>query len=173
MKTAGQKAMEINTAGGRNRRGQPRHSRFKAKAGAIGEFDGPLRRKESACKPGSVGDSHSSGMRVTAHLKRPTRKPCGPHVRHKSACFPIWSCSGWGFPCRGRLPAARCALTAPFHPCRRLRAWAVCFLWHCPWARAPQALPGILSCGARTFLGACAPRLSGRLRSAQYAMRPA
>ncbi len=55
-------------------------------------------------------------MRVTAHLKRPTRKPCGPHVRDKARCSPIWSCSGWGFPCRGRLPVARCALTAPFHP---------------------------------------------------------
>ena len=30
--------------------------------------------------------------------------------------------------------------------------WAVYFLLHFPWARAPQALPGILPCGARTFL---------------------
>ena len=29
---------------------------------------------------------------------------------------------------------------------------AVYFLWHFPWARAPQALPGALSEGARTFL---------------------
>ncbi|MES1940327.1 hypothetical protein T5B8_08794 [Salinisphaera sp. T5B8] len=29
---------------------------------------------------------------------------------------PIWSCSGWGLPCREPLPDARCALTAPFHP---------------------------------------------------------
>src|SRR5512147_1298610 len=39
-------------------------------------------------------DSHSSGMHVTVHLKQPTREPCGPHDRS-----PIWSCSGWGFPC--------------------------------------------------------------------------
>jgi len=32
---------------------------------------------------------------------------------------PIWSCSGWSLPCRILLPAARCALTAPFHPYRR------------------------------------------------------
>ena len=50
------------------------------------------------------------------------------------------------------LPAARCALTAPFHPCRFSRTWAVCFLWHFPSACAAQALPGALSCGARTFL---------------------
>jgi len=29
---------------------------------------------------------------------------------------------------------------------------AVCFLWHFPSARAAQALPGTLPCGARTFL---------------------
>ena len=59
-------------------------------------------RKESAVKPGSVLDSHSSGMRVAAQLKRPTRKPiCGPHTAAKgAACFPIWSCSRWGLPCR-------------------------------------------------------------------------
>ena len=53
-----------------------------------------INRREPAGKPGSVVDSHSSGMHVTAHLKQPTREPCGPHDRS-----PIWSCSGWGFPC--------------------------------------------------------------------------
>src|SRR5215472_11787144 len=33
-------------------------------------------------------------------------------------CFPIWPCSRWGLPCRRVLPPTRCALTAPFHPCR-------------------------------------------------------
>ena len=33
--------------------------------------------KESACKPGSVEDSHSSGIAVTGDLKRPTRKHAG------------------------------------------------------------------------------------------------
>lgn len=31
---------------------------------------------------------------------------------------PIWSCSGWSLPCYELLLAARCALTAPFHPYR-------------------------------------------------------
>ena len=53
-----------------------------------------MRKKEPACKPGSVEDSHSSGMHVTAHLKRPTREPRGPRDRS-----PIWSCSEWGLPC--------------------------------------------------------------------------
>jgi hypothetical protein len=39
---------------------------------------------------------------------------------------------------------ARCALTAPFHPCRgkTLRTAAVCSLWHCPWARTRRMLSG-------------------------------
>jgi hypothetical protein len=44
--------------------------------------------------------------------------PCGPQERaRRPARFPIWSCSRWGLPCRRMLPPARCALTAPFHPC--------------------------------------------------------
>jgi len=35
---------------------------------------------ESADKPGSVADNHSSGMCVTTHLKRPTRPQCGSHL---------------------------------------------------------------------------------------------
>lgn len=38
-----------------------------------------------------------------------------------------------------------------------LRPEAVCFLWHFPWARAPQALPGTLPAGARTFLPGLPP----------------
>jgi hypothetical protein len=44
-------------------------------------------------------------------------------------------------------------------------ASAVCSLLHFPWARAPQALPGTLSTGARTFLPASCDtrRLPGQL----------
>jgi hypothetical protein len=81
-----------------------------------------------------------------------------------------------GFTVPPMLPSARCALTAPFHPysapiscvclsdtaihkflvlhvsAQRDERGAVSFLWHFPWAHAPQALPGTLPCGARTFL---------------------
>jgi hypothetical protein len=42
---------------------------------------------------------------------------------------------------------------------------AVYFLWHFPWAHTPQALPGTLPYGARTFLHLPVgmQRLSGRL----------
>ena len=55
------------------------------------------------------------------------------------------------------LPSTRCALTAPFHPYRITLSRtesdkAVCFLLHWPWDFSPQALPGTLPYGARTFL---------------------
>ena len=106
---------------------------------------------ESADKPGSVVDSHSSRRCVTTALKQPTRIQRGP--RH---WIPIWSCSEWGLPCHALLPGARCALTAPFHPYRPQRfisgALAVYSLLHFPSAHAAQALPGTLPYGARTFL---------------------
>ncbi len=42
--------------------------------------DSGNRGGESACKPGSVWDSHSSGTRVAACLERPTREPYGPYA---------------------------------------------------------------------------------------------
>ncbi len=51
------------------------------------------RKKELACKPGSVEDNHSSGISVTTNLKRPTRIQRGPRQ-----WIPIWSCSERGLP---------------------------------------------------------------------------
>ena len=72
------------------------------------------KERESACKPGSVLNSHSSRIVVTNDLKRPTRIQRG-----QRRWISIWPCSRWGLPCRDVLPRARCALTAPFHPCRQ------------------------------------------------------
>ena len=63
------------------------------------------------CKPNSVcrcrQDGHSSGPRITAGLKRPTRRlwrtePArvpGKARRLTRKSLPIWSCSVWGLPC--------------------------------------------------------------------------
>ena len=84
-------------------------------------------RRQTACKPGSVprrnrGDGHSSGTAVAGCLSRPTRT---------AARKPAWTRPGQTgarprrsysvlLPVRlavpRLLPAARCALTAPFHP---------------------------------------------------------
>ncbi len=62
-----------------------------------------------------------------------------------------------GFSLPLALPQARCAFTTPFRPYQQSQEdpairLAVYFLWHFPWGRPRRALPGILSCGARTFL---------------------
>ena len=97
--------------------------------------------------------------RASSDLPGSTR---GPRAAALAACFPIWSCSERGLPCRccyqprGALLPHRFTLASPrIAP----RTSAVCSLLHFPWARAPQALPGALPSGARTFL---AGRRSGR-----------
>jgi len=60
--------------------------------------------------------SHSSGPAVTCRLEQPTRGQREPRY-----CPPIWSCSGWGLPCRfccqkrgGLLPDSLAAVRIPF-----------------------------------------------------------
>ena len=63
-----------------------------------------------------------------------------------------------GFTMRPLSPSARCALTAPFHPCLcRERPSAVSFLLHFPSSRDARALPGTLPYRARTFLRRTSP----------------
>ena len=79
-----------------------------------------LRKKwESAGKPGSVGGNHSSGMRVAAHLKRPTRKRARATRCGLRRMLPYLALLPAGFALPSPLPSTRCALTAPFQPCRR------------------------------------------------------
>src|SRR3954471_7144827 len=126
---------------------------------------------ESACKPGSVENDHSSRIAVTGDLKRPTRKHAGTRA---ATCV---ATSLFGLAPGGVCRAARCC-----HPRGALlphrftlasfiaEASAVCFLLHFPSAHAAQALPGTLSAGARTFLPVSreTQRSSGRLRGAPY-----
>ena len=111
-------------------------------------------------------DSHSSRRIVTDTLKQPTRERRGP--RHA----PLFGLAPSGvYPATRRCPRARCALTAPFHPYLiPCGPSAVCSLLHWSSARAAQALPGTLPCGARTFLEApeSTSRLSGRLHLRFY-----
>ena len=101
------------------RSGKPPARRF-AQAGLIGKAG-------AGNKPGSVEGNHSSGAAVTGRLEQPTRES----ARDRRIYSPIWSCSGRGLPCRGLLPAARCALTAPFHPYRAVARRSVfCGTFH-------------------------------------------
>ncbi len=53
----------------------PRNSSVLYAAPEDADRDPEAEKWEPACKPGSVVDSHSSGMHVTVHLERPTREP--------------------------------------------------------------------------------------------------
>ena len=91
-------------------------------------------------------------MAVAGHLEQPTRGSpsgcrCGPHLAAYLALLRL------GVTVPPLLPAARWALTPPFHPYPSTCVGAVCFLWPCPSPFGAQALPGSLPCGARTFLG--------------------
>ncbi len=84
---------------------------------------------ELADKPGSVVDSHSSGMHITVHLERPTQKQCGPHLVTCVTTSLFGLASSEVYHRRVTLPHTRCALTAPFHPYRstsRLRRFSFC-----------------------------------------------
>ena len=132
-------------------------------------------KEKRACKPGSVSsrlllrserDDHPSGIRLTTHLKQPTRQPVPAEAENRTdrpcGC-PIWSCTGWGLPCHpshdgcGELLPRRFTLTLRLGLAASLRAslehrGAVYFLWHFPSRHRAWPLASILSCGARTFL---------------------
>ena len=84
---------------------------------------------ELADKPGSVENSHSSGMHIAMHLERPTQKPYGPYVVTCVTTSLFGLASSGVYHRRDTLPYTRCALTAPFHPYRstsRLRRFSFC-----------------------------------------------
>jgi len=79
--------------------------------------------REPADKPGSVEGNHSSGTRVAADLKRPTRRRAqtGAAPSHRGLCWalpPYLALLQVGFAVPSLLPRPRCAITAPFHPYR-------------------------------------------------------
>ncbi len=110
---------------------------------------------EPADKPGSVEGNHSSGATVTGCLERPTRESVRDRRYGSRRLLPylVLLRTGFTVPRRVTTRAVRSYRTvSPLPaPCG---ASAVCSLLHFPWARAPQALPGVLSDGARTFLPA-------------------
>jgi hypothetical protein len=135
------------------------------------------RKCEPADKPGSVNDDKSP--RVVIHLGHTS--PC-------TSCGLPESSAGrangflFGLAPGGVYPATHVATRAvrSYRTLSPLPTWqakqAVYFLRHFPWAYAPQALPGTLPCGARTFLPpiACSSehstsqRLPGRLAAPVY-----
>src|SRR5690348_11913234 len=108
-------------------------------------------------------DSHSSRPGVTAWLKQPTRERRGP--RHRS---PIWSCSGWGLPCRSvtRLAVGSYPTVSPL-PAFRLRRSTLC----CTFRRLAPPRRYLAPCPSEPGLSSAfrrMTRLSGRLHGQFY-----
>ena len=86
-------------------------------------------------KPGSVpdcsGHGHLSGMRVAAHLERPSSS-LSPSEKGivRATLGSFGPCTSWGLPSRPPSGGRWWALTPPFHPYRN--SAAVCFLLHFP-----------------------------------------
>ena len=124
------------------------------------------KRRQAACKPGSVRprgkrgrDGHSSGTRLAARLARPTRATGQDHPRfHRpekevpdrlrrppllglapgGVCRAAPVAGGAVRSCRTLSPLPGAA--GPIAGTRRSRA--VCFLWHFPWGRPRRPLAG-------------------------------
>src|SRR6184192_1057144 len=128
--------------------------------------------RQTVCKPGSVppwdkplgGDGHSSGTFVAERLVRPTRaaarkaRPAAP-AKANAACRSYLVLLPVGFTLPPPLPAARCALTAPFHPYRppdprmgpdQARRYVFCGTF--PGVAPAGRYPAPCLRGARTFL---------------------
>jgi len=111
------------------------------------------------------GDGHSSGAPVTERLMRPTRAAARRLARIvgslRDACRSYLVLLPVGFSLPPPLPAARCALTAPFHPCRPLgipeTGWRCTFCGTFPGVAPAGRYPAPYLRGARTFLS---PRIA-------------
>ncbi len=140
-------------------------------------------KHQPACKPGSVGhrtrlatrairDGHSSGAALARDILQPTRTASLTSLprllslaRTGRVCRPYSVLLPVGFTMPVPLPEPRCALTAPFHPCRAkapLRGeggrFVLCGTF--PGVAPAGCYPAPYVNGARTFLserpfGAC------------------
>ena len=122
-------------------------------------------KERAGRKPGSVGDNHSSGTAVTDCLKQPTREPVQARCEPRGPPAPLFGLAPGGV-CRAATCCHSRGALLPHHfTLTGTEVPAVYFLWHFPWVRTLQALPGALPDGARTFLQVCdeTQRLPGRL----------
>src|SRR5664279_5607075 len=90
---------------------------MEGKAGRLRTSAALLRGPWWIGKPGSVVERHSSGMDVTIHLKRPTRRlgRVNPRRLRGAPAYLVLLPGGFAVPVL--LPVRRWALTPPFHPC--------------------------------------------------------
>ena len=119
-------------------------------------WGGGQKRRQTACKPGSVRSLRTwTAIPLGRDSRRASRDQPGRRggnapASHQAdfsvgaAGHPYSVLLPVGFTLPPPLPGARCALAAPFHPCPQAPKGvrAVCFLWHCPWGRPRRPLAG-------------------------------
>ena len=142
---------------------------------------------QTACKPNSVEDGHSSRRRIAARAPatypevsamprlRSAHSPrwrAGPaRIRSRSGraanFLPIWSCSVWGLPCLLRYRRSGALLPHLFTLTRRGERYIFCGTSRLA-ALTPRSrtLSGTLPCGVRTFLSRTRLRSPGSGRPA-------
>ena len=107
-----------------------------------------------ACTPGSVRGREPRGRSSLSATRCRAAPAAYPGTRRAASSSPVWPCSGRGLPCESRHRDPGGLLHHPF-TLTAAEAVAVCSLWHCLADHSGWALPTVLPCGARTFLGAC------------------
>ena len=101
-------------------------------------------------------DGHSSGPRITARLKRPTRRLLRTEparIPGEPRSLPIWSCSVWGLPCPLHYCNGGALLPHLFTLTPLPGRYVFCGTSRQPGLNpASRTLSGTLLCGVRTFL---------------------
>jgi len=97
------------------------------------ESEGGARRPVSRVLslPRGQGMAIHLGRPLPGRLTRPTRMAARKPARTRRFCHPYLVLLPVGFALPPPLPAARCALTAPFHPCRPIATQAPRGGWRC------------------------------------------
>ena len=146
-----------------------------ARRGAALTSVGGIEKGESACKPGSVGDSHSSWTCVATRLERPTRGHARA-TRRSLSCMPSYLVLlRVGFALPLMLPSARCALTAPFHPYLPLQPRVRRYVFCGTFRRLTPPRRYLAPCPAEPGLSSLAAGASATVRptpAAQVYVRP-
>ncbi len=104
----------------------------------------------------SVPAGRSGIIYLGSESLRTSSSPPGTQAGQAAPSPPIWPCSEWGLPSGPCCQRPGALLPHPFtlacSPPDEEGSSAVCSLRHFPSPLGARALPGILPCGARTFL---------------------
>ena len=122
----------------------------------------PLRQVKPTDKPGSVVDSHSSRPAIAHWLKQPTRVQYGPYLMNPYLALLRVEFTVPRTVTSRAVRSYRTLSPLPDPACAGHRRFALCCTGR---GFPPQALPGTLPYGARTFLPSARLPRRGRRRS--------